>query len=163
MADELSDQTIQELKEAFAIFDFSNDGTIEGRDLPALLRSLGHDPKEEDLQLFNRLDGDGTGSLDFPEFLAFIAKKMKDAIKSEAELHDAFRVFDRDGTGALKKDEFKQMLDFNGFANTDEGSDLLDRANQVLDISFFFIKPYLICCILIRFSRSNKAWILTHF
>ena len=45
MAEELSDEQINELKEAFAIFDFSNDGTIEGRDLPALLRSLGHDPK----------------------------------------------------------------------------------------------------------------------
>ena len=112
MAEQLSDEQINELKEAFAIFDFSNDGTIEGRDLPALLRSLGHDPKvrqgeervapmlcgyyswshqEEDRQLFNELDGDGTGSLDFPEFLAFVARKMKEAIKSEEELHDAFR------------------------------------------------------------------------
>ncbi len=32
---------------------------------------------------------------------------MREAVKSEAELHDAFRVFDRDGTGFLKRDEFR--------------------------------------------------------
>lgn len=112
--------------------------------------------QEEDRQLFHELDAEGSGSLDFPEFLAFVARKMRDAVRSEAELHDAFRygfrvqqsapsiscsyvdapknrVFDRDGTGFLKRDEFRQMMDYNGFSGTGEGADLLERANRVFD------------------------------
>jgi len=110
MADQLSDDQISDLKEAFAIFDFNKDGTILAKDLPSLLRStkphtffcvsketnphcrsLGHDPKEEDKRLFDEFDADGTGSMDFPEFLALVARKMREAVKSEEELHDAFR------------------------------------------------------------------------
>ncbi len=47
------------------------------------------------------------------------------------------RVFDRDGTGFLKRDEFRQMLDFNGFSDTDEGAYLLQRANEVSEVTFF--------------------------
>ena len=45
MADSLSDEQISELKEAFDLYDLSGDGTVDGRDLKDLLKSLGHDPK----------------------------------------------------------------------------------------------------------------------
>ena len=40
-----------------------------------------------------------SGTIDFPEFLSLMARKMKDT-DTEEELVEAFKVFDRDGNGA---------------------------------------------------------------
>ncbi len=43
----------------------------------------------------------GNGTIDFPEFLTMMAKKMKDT-DSEEEIKEAFRVFDKDGNGFIR-------------------------------------------------------------
>lgn len=45
---------------------------------------------------------DAVGTIDFPEFLTVMAKKVKDADHAE-ELMAAFKVFDRDGDGMLTR------------------------------------------------------------
>ena len=45
--DQLTDQQIDELKEAFGIFDKAT-GMISVKDLPILLKSIGHNPSEEE-------------------------------------------------------------------------------------------------------------------
>ncbi len=43
--------------------------------------------------LVNQVDKDGTGSIDFPEFLAMMALKINDQ-NAEDEIREAFKVFD---------------------------------------------------------------------
>jgi Ca2+-binding EF-hand superfamily protein len=43
----------------------------------------------------------GNGTIDFPEFLTMMAKKMKDSDDGQDELKEAFRVFDKDGNGFI--------------------------------------------------------------
>ena len=44
-----------------------------------VLRSLGVNPTEFELQeIINEVDSDGNGTIDFPEFLTMMARKMKD-------------------------------------------------------------------------------------
>lgn len=43
-----------------------------------MMRSLGQNPTEADLQdMINEVDADGNGTIDFPEFLNLMARKMK--------------------------------------------------------------------------------------
>ncbi len=44
--------------------------------------------------MINDVDSDGSGSIDFPEFLKMMAKKISD-MEMEDEIREAFRVFDR--------------------------------------------------------------------
>ena len=54
---------------------------------------------------------DGTGSIDFPEFLTLIAKIQKEALEDKDEIREAFTVFDKDGTGFLSKEKVKELIE----------------------------------------------------
>ena len=51
MADKLTEEQITEFKEAFALFDKDNDGTITCKELGTVMRSLGQNPTEAELQV----------------------------------------------------------------------------------------------------------------
>ena len=48
----------------------------------------------------------GNGTIDFPEFLTMMSRKMKDT-DSEEEILEAFRVFDKEGTGYISAAELR--------------------------------------------------------
>ena len=48
------------------------------------MRSSGKKPTEAELQdMINEVDADGNGTIDFPEFLSLMARKMKDTDTEE--------------------------------------------------------------------------------
>jgi len=47
---EYSEEQIAEFKEAFALFDKDGDGTIDSDELGSVMRSLGHQPTEAEVQ-----------------------------------------------------------------------------------------------------------------
>ena len=78
MVDQLTEEQVAEFKEAFSLFDKDGDGTITTKELGTVMRSLGQNPTEAELQdMINEVDADGNGTIDFPEFLTLMARKMK--------------------------------------------------------------------------------------
>lgn len=60
MADQLTEEQIAEFKEAFSLFDKDGDGTITTKELGTVMRSLGQNPTEAELQdMINEVDADG--------------------------------------------------------------------------------------------------------
>ena len=127
MVDQLTDEQIAEFKEAFSLFDKDGDGSITTKELGTVMRSLGQNPTEAELQdMINEVDVDGNGTIDFPEFLSLMARKMKET-DTEEELMEAFRVFDRDGNGFISAAELRHVMTNLGEKLTNEEVDEMVR------------------------------------
>jgi calmodulin len=73
---------------------------------------------------------DKNGTIDFPEFLSLMARKMKDT-DTEEELIEAFKVFDRDGNGFISAAELRHVMTNLGEKLTDEEVDEMIREADV--------------------------------
>ena len=54
-------------------------------------------------------DDDGSGTIDFDEFLGLMSKRLQELDVKE-ELIEAFRVYDREKNGQISIDEIKKIL-----------------------------------------------------
>ena len=59
--------------------------------------------------MISEVDDDGSGSIDFPEFLQLISKKIKDTDTVD-ELREAFKFFDKDGDQLISSRELKMVM-----------------------------------------------------
>ncbi|KAG0417861.1 hypothetical protein HPB47_005306 [Ixodes persulcatus] len=88
---QLSEEVIAEFREAFALFDKDGDGVISTKELGTVMRALGQNPTEAELKdMIAEVDIDGSGNIDFPEFLAMMTKKTR-TVDSEDEIREAFK------------------------------------------------------------------------
>ena len=89
----LSQEEIDGCREAFLAFDKDRSGTIDIYELRDVLEAMGQKPTEEELfQLLNSVDEDGTGEIDFAEFLKVIEhqKERAEDVDNEGDMIDAF-------------------------------------------------------------------------
>ncbi|XP_078182254.1 calmodulin-6-like [Carex rostrata] len=120
MAEHLTQDQITEFKDAFSLFDKDADGTITTKELGTVMRNLGQNPTEAELQeMINEVDADNSGTIDFKEFLGLMAHKLRDK-ESEQELREAFRVFDKDQNGFISAAELRHVMTNLGEKLSDE-------------------------------------------
>ena len=97
----LSDEQKQEIKEAFELFDTDKTGTIDYHELKVCMRALGFDVKKQEvLNLMREYDREGSGQIEYPDFLEIMTTKISERDPIE-ELSKAFKLFDEDNTGRI--------------------------------------------------------------
>merc|ERR1712159_103224 len=80
--------------------------------------ALGLKTEEGELEgMVNEVDVDGSGSIEFTEFLTLMSRKMK-ASDTEEEMRKAFTLFDKNGDGFISPAELRVVM-----ANVDENID----------------------------------------
>lgn len=110
MANKITEDIKKEIKEAFFMFDVSNLGKIETSQLGTAVRSLGQNPSEAEIkQMIKDADKNGKGFIEEKDFMATVTKFWK-PVNSEEDIMDAFKVFDREGTGYLDAKSLKHVL-----------------------------------------------------
>ena len=66
----LSKEEIEEIREAFNLFDTDGSGSIDPRELKSAMQSLGFEAKNATIyQMIGDIDKDGSGSIDFEEYV----------------------------------------------------------------------------------------------
>jgi calmodulin len=136
---------------AFKAYDKEGKGEIPSNLLGTVMKNLGYNLKPDQLQeAIEAVDSDGSGWIDFDEFLALMARKTKEA-QDEQELREAFRVFDTKNKGQIETADLKvifQALDPNMsddeidaiITEVDEdGSGTLDFEGNVFLLSLIFV------------------------
>ncbi|CAF2054449.1 unnamed protein product [Rotaria magnacalcarata] len=95
--DNISPEELEELREAFRVFDQNGDGSITLSELRIVLDQMGLDPSEEELQdMIREVDADQSGSISFVEFVDMVKKAVDTNKNSREELFRAFQVFGSD-------------------------------------------------------------------
>ncbi|XP_062419932.1 myosin regulatory light chain 2a isoform X2 [Pungitius pungitius] len=93
---------IQEFKEAFTIMDQNRDGVIDKNDLRDTFAALGRvNVKQEEI---DEMLKEAAGPINFTVFLTMFGADPEETILN------AFKVFDPEGQGVLRKDYVTQML-----------------------------------------------------
>ena len=87
----ISTDQIAAFKEAFSVFDIDGDGTVNSGELGTVMQSLGENLSEKEIQqMISGVDTDGSGSIDFTEFLTMMqgraagAATMDDSSETKA-------------------------------------------------------------------------------
>ena len=75
----LSADEVQEVKDAFDLFDTDSSGAVSVQELVDAMQSLGLDQKNEAVfNMIKEIDTDGSGELEFQEFLEMMTARLTD-------------------------------------------------------------------------------------
>ena len=105
----LTEEERRLFRENFDAFDTNGDGRLDVKELITVLRSLGFHMTEKDAEaVLQESDRDGSGYIEFDEYLQLITTHMKEPY-TEEELKEAFSIFDLDKSGTISSSELKDV------------------------------------------------------
>jgi len=109
IANNLNEDQIKNLRDIFMKLDANGDGKMTVAELKEGIAKSGLKEIPPDLQqIMNDIDADGSGEIDYTEFLA--ASLDKRTYMQEDVCWNAFKNFDRNNDGKISQDELKVVL-----------------------------------------------------
>ncbi|CAG9326639.1 unnamed protein product [Blepharisma stoltei] len=126
----ISMQDTRLLREVFRSMDKNGDGKLSREELmEQYVWSLGEaDAEIEVNRIMEEVDADHNGYIDYTEFLK-ATLDMKKLLSSD-NLKQAFRMFDRDGSGSISAAELKKILEGGVISDDKVWDDLIVQADQ---------------------------------
>ena len=104
---------IEDFRDAFSLFDKVGDGKVECREIGNIMRALGLNPTESAVQkIVDDIDSTGEKRIPLEEFVPLYHEqtKKKSNDGSSDSIQEAFRIFDRDTSGAVSVAEIRHLL-----------------------------------------------------
>ena len=140
MLDELF---IQKCREAFNTFDTDGSGSIDAQEMRSLLEAIGVNPSEEELFRFmSEVDLDGTGEIEFGEFLRAFEKQRsgQNSMENQLDILDAFVALggNRDKSGYIDIQKLMKVVkdDFQMTYKPDKLLELIAKDKEPTKLTF---------------------------
>ena len=125
----LTEDEIEEIREAFSMFDTNGTGTIDPKELKAAMHSLGFEKKSPTVyEMICDLESEG-GEINFDFFLDAISNKLGNR-ESRDGINRIFDLFDDDRTMSINFNNIKRVAkDLGETMTNDELREMLQRAS----------------------------------
>ena len=125
---QFSEEQIEEIREAFNLFDTDGSGSIDYKELKTAMKALGFNTNKDDMQkIISEIDADGSGEIEFPEFMQMMTGKMA-AVDTREEIMKLFEKFDAQKKGYIDYGDVKSIAKQLGENMTEE--DLRNMVTQ---------------------------------
>lgn len=111
MASQLTTKTeTAKLAQMFKSFDKNGDGRLDKKEIQeGYAQYHGHVITDEEiLSIFGQIDADGSGYIDYTEFVA--ASMNMTTLLSDSKLDRAFKMFDHNNSGKIDATEIRKVL-----------------------------------------------------
>lgn len=119
-AQTLGAEQMEELREAFNLFDTDGSGEIDAKELKAAMRALGFAVKKADVRkMLADLDKEPDEGIDFASFLDLMTGKMGERDSAE-EIAKVFALFDADNSGRIGFRDLRRVCMELGESISDE-------------------------------------------
>jgi len=123
----LSQEEIEELQEAFNLFDTDGSGTIDSAELRQAMESLGY--KQKNKMVYQMIENMKQKEINFDQFLDMMTARIGDGDNRD-EILKVFRLFDTSDRGYISSDDLARVARELGETMTSaELKEMIDRAD----------------------------------
>jgi len=123
---EITDEQLEDLKDAFTLFDKKGDDKVDAGQIIDILRGLTLNPLTADVQKVIKDSGLAGTRVDFPTFVSIYEQFLKrPTLANHADMIEMFKTFDRDGSKNVFGGEMRQILAILGDKMTEAEIDTM--------------------------------------
>merc|ERR1719446_869897 len=107
---QFSEERLAEMKGVFQMFDADNSGTLDLTELKSVMTSIGLALEDWELRsMIAEVDDDGSGTIDWGEFLYLMSKKTVDP-ENQQRLAYEFFLEPKERSGKIRKERFVSQV-----------------------------------------------------